>query len=90
MAAINDLISQIQDETLRNRIQEEVSKMAKQKKFGLVFEEHMPESTPLYDMSQVLSDIKPHMTKKFMTAHCINEQDIQSISPIFLPRYKNV
>lgn len=41
-------------------------------------------------MSQVLSDIKPHMTKKFMTAHCINEQDIQSISPIFLPRYKNV
>ena len=50
MAAINDLISQIQDETLRNRIQEEVSKMSKQKKFGLVFEEHMPESTPLYDM----------------------------------------
>lgn len=50
MAAINDLISQIQDETLRNRIQEEVSKMAKQKKFGLVFEEHMLESTPLYDM----------------------------------------
>ena len=50
MAAINDLISQIQDETLRNRIQEEVSKMVKQKKFGLVFEEHMLESTPLYDM----------------------------------------
>ena len=50
MAAINDLIGQIQDENLRNRIQEEVNKMAKQKKFGLVFEEHMPESTPLYDM----------------------------------------
>lgn len=50
MAAINDLISQIQDESLRNRIQEEVNKMAKQKKFGLVFEEHLPESTPLYDM----------------------------------------
>lgn len=50
MAAINDLISQIQDEALRNRIQEEVNKLAKQKKFGLVFEEHMPESTPLYDM----------------------------------------
>ena len=50
MAAINDLISQIQDETLRNRIQEEASKMTKQKKFGLFFEEHMPESTSLYDM----------------------------------------
>lgn len=47
-------------------------------------------TSTLADMSQVLSDIKPHMTKKFMTAHCINEQDIQSISPIFLPRYKNV
>lgn len=50
MAAINDLISQIQDVELRERIQKEVNKLSKQKKFGLVFEEHMPECTPLYDM----------------------------------------
>lgn len=50
MAAINDLISQIQDSELRDRIQKEVNKLAKQKKFGLVFEDHMPECTPLYDM----------------------------------------
>lgn len=50
MSAINDLISQIQDESLRDRIQSEVNKMAKQKKFGLVFEEHLPECTPLYDV----------------------------------------
>jgi len=50
MAAINDLIAQIQDETLRDRIQKEVDRMAKQKKFGLVFEEHLPECTPLYDI----------------------------------------
>lgn len=50
MAAINDLINQIQDPALRERIQKEVDKLAKQKKFGLVFEEHMPECTPLYDM----------------------------------------
>ena len=50
MTAIDNLISQIQDEALRNKIQEEVSKMAKQKKFGLVFEDHIPEGTPLYDM----------------------------------------
>ena len=50
MAAINDLINQIQDAELRDRIQKEINKMAKQKKFGLVFEEHMPECTPLYDM----------------------------------------
>jgi len=50
MSAINDLISQIQDESLRDRIQSEVNKMSKQKKFGLVFEEHLPECTSLYDV----------------------------------------
>lgn len=50
MSAINDLINQIQDPALRERIQKEVDKLAKQKKFGLVFEEHMPECTPLYDV----------------------------------------
>lgn len=50
MAAIDELIQQIQDPTLRDRIQKEVNKMTKQKKFGLVFEEHLPECTPLYDM----------------------------------------
>lgn len=50
MAAINDLIAQIQDAELRNKIEHEVNRMNKQKKFGLVFEEHLPECTPLYEM----------------------------------------
>ena len=50
MSALTDLINQIEDVALRERIQKEVNKLAKQKKFGLVFEEHMPECTPLYDM----------------------------------------
>ncbi len=50
MAAINDLIAQIQDAELRNKIEQEVNRMNKQKKFGLVFEEHLPECTPLYEM----------------------------------------
>ena len=50
MAAINDLIRQITDPDLRDRIQKEVDKFAKQKKFGLVFEQHLPECTPLYDI----------------------------------------
>ncbi len=50
MAAINDLIDQIEDQGLRERIKAEVEKMNKQKKFGLVFEEHIPECTPLYDI----------------------------------------
>ena len=48
MAAINDLIAQIQDPILREKIEREANKLSKQKKFGLVFEEHLPESTRLY------------------------------------------
>lgn len=50
MAAINDLIARIQDAELRNKIEQEVNRLNKQKKFGLVFEEHLPECTPLYEM----------------------------------------
>lgn len=50
MAAIHDLLAQIKDEALRDRIEKEVNKLSKTKKFGLVFEEHLPECTPLYDM----------------------------------------
>ena len=41
-------------------------------------------------MSQVLADIKPYITKKFISLPCIKEQDIQAICQILLPRYKNV
>ena len=37
MAAINDLIAQIQDPILRAKIEQEANKLTKQKKFGLVF-----------------------------------------------------
>ena len=50
MAAIDDLISQVEDKTLRERLQREVDRLTEQKKFGLVFEEHLPECTPLYDI----------------------------------------
>ena len=50
MAALDDLISQIPDESLRERIRAEMKRANRQKKFGLVFEEHMPEATPLYDI----------------------------------------
>lgn len=50
MAAIDDLVAQINDPALRKRIQAELRRASKQKKFGLVFEEHLPECTPLYDV----------------------------------------
>lgn len=51
MALLQDLVKQVSDPKLRQRILQEVDKLAKQKKFGLVFEEHLPECTPLYDVS---------------------------------------
>ncbi len=50
MAAINDLIAQVDNPELRARLEQEIARLNKQKKFGLVFEEHMPECTPLYEM----------------------------------------
>lgn len=50
MAAINDLINQIDDEELKRRITHELDNLLNRKKFGLVFEEHLPECVPLYDM----------------------------------------
>lgn len=50
MAKINDLLRQISDDALRERLSQEVARLNKNKKFGLVFEEHIPECTPLYDI----------------------------------------
>lgn len=47
MAKIEDLISEIPDARLREEIAREVAALKKQKKFGLVFEEHIPEQVQL-------------------------------------------
>ena len=43
MAIIDDLIKQIKDGSLRERIQAEADKLTQQKEFGLVFENHLPD-----------------------------------------------
>ncbi|MCC7571057.1 site-specific DNA-methyltransferase [Candidatus Micrarchaeota archaeon] len=48
MAAIKDLLRQITDPALKERLSVEIDRLTKNKKFGLVFEEHVPECTPLY------------------------------------------
>ena len=47
MSAIDDLIAQVEDKALRERLKLETDRITKEKKFGLVFEEHLPELTPL-------------------------------------------
>ena len=48
MSAIHDLIAQISDPRLRERLAAEWVNAAKDKKFGLVFEDHLPELLPLH------------------------------------------
>ncbi len=50
MAELHELISKIENPELRAQIQAAADKLVKQKKFGLVFEDHLPECTPLYDI----------------------------------------
>lgn len=50
MAILDDLIMKVEDPVLRERLKKEIHKATKHKKFGLVFEEHLPECTPLYDV----------------------------------------
>ena len=50
MSALSDLIDRVGDKELQNRLRQEVNRLLKQKKFGLVYEEHLPECTPLYDI----------------------------------------
>lgn len=47
MAKIEDLIAKIPDEGLKKAIGAEVRELKKHKKFGLVFEEHLPETVRL-------------------------------------------
>ncbi|MGJ5023347.1 site-specific DNA-methyltransferase [Bradyrhizobium oligotrophicum] len=47
MAKIDDLIAQIPDEGIKKAVRAELRELKKTKKFGLVFEEHLPETVRL-------------------------------------------
>jgi adenine-specific DNA-methyltransferase len=50
MARIDDLINEIGDERVRRSIAAEVKKLRDNKKFGLVFENHLPELSYLFSV----------------------------------------
>jgi adenine-specific DNA-methyltransferase len=49
MAKLDDLIAQVGDANLRSHLEEAVGELRRRKKFGLVFEQHIPETTVLPD-----------------------------------------
>ena len=83
MAAIDDLIARIEDQSLRERLKVEFNRIAREKKFGLVFEEHLPELTPIYNTrvrrhskvalrSGPLADLWRVLSTRDGKAHCRN------------------
>lgn len=50
MASIDYLLNKITNPELRAKLQSEIDRIQKQKRFGLVFEDHLPEATLLYDV----------------------------------------
>ena len=94
MALLQDLIRQIEDPVLRDRITAETDKLLKQKKFGLVFEEHLPECTPLYEVpvrvgglvakkTGYVSDIFLVTKIEENAATCLNrETRVESVIPL--------
>lgn len=90
MAAINDLINQIEDKALRERLTQEIGRMTSNKKFGLVFEEHFPECTPIYDAiikkesivsrkDKTINDIYIVLSIKDNFANCINRTTRENV-----------
>lgn len=50
MARIDELLKRVDDIELRQRLADEIAFLRNKKQFGLVFEDHLPESTILYNV----------------------------------------
>ena len=50
MATIKDLIARVEDQSLRADLEVVATDLLKKKSFGLVFEDHLPEFVPLWDV----------------------------------------
>lgn len=65
MVAIDQYIERIQNTELREQIKAEVNRLTKKKRFGLVYENHLPDNVIMYDVTirrgtkVVLRDSKP-------------------------------
>jgi adenine-specific DNA-methyltransferase len=86
LSAIHDLIAQVSDPRLRERLSAEWATASQDKKFGLVFEDHLPELLPLYGVKPrrgdlvcrklgPLQDVWQVRTLRDGMATCIKPQD---------------
>ena len=87
MARLEDKIAEIADAKLRQTIAEEVGKLKKRTRFGLVFEEHQPEVAPLFNKrvkrgervakkTGNLADIYRVTSVRDGQAECVKDKDL--------------
>lgn len=50
MARVDDLINQVKDQQVRRELQAALADLKKRQRFGLVYEEHIPETSSLYGL----------------------------------------
>ncbi|MCA3155449.1 MAG: hypothetical protein ING30_10560, partial [Burkholderiales bacterium] len=98
LSAIHDLIAQVNDPRLRERLAAEWASASKEKKFGLVFEDHLPELLPLYKARPrrgdlvcrrdgSLKDVWQVQQVKDGMATCIKPGDAAQASPARAPEH---
>lgn len=79
MARIGELLRQIPDQSLREQLTVEVDHLKKNKKFGLVFEEHEPEYTPLYGVPFRRGSLVARKTGKLTGVYIVKKIDGDSV-----------
>ncbi len=84
MSAIHDLIAQISDSRLRERLLAEWAVASQTKKFGLVFEDHLPELLPLYGVKPRKGDLvclKQGSLKNIWQVRDVNGNTVACVKP---------
>ena len=93
MARIEEKIAEIPDALLRQAIADEVAKLKKHTRFGLVFEEHQPEVVPVHGArikrgervalkTGNLADIWRVLSVKDGQSHCEKERGDDREAPV--------
>lgn len=67
MARIEDLVEEVRDQRLRDELLREVKKLKQNKKFGLVFEEHLPETVRIPSLPLKAGELVTFKTEKHNT-----------------------
>src|SRR2546430_499351 len=83
MARLDDLVAQVPDQRLRREIAAGLADLKRRQRFGLVFEEHIPETAGLFALpiqpGQLVQKRDDAPAKQFYRVHSIIVSDDEAI-----------